>query len=73
MGELCRIIRHLGSGIAMNEFGATAAQRGATRSSLFEIACVLVRLDHVAIAVWRPKRRYQLNYVSIYDGKPRCY
>jgi hypothetical protein len=30
----------------MNEFGATAAQRGATRLSLLEIARVLVRLDH---------------------------
>ena len=32
----------------MNEFGATAAQRGATRLSLFELARVLVRFDHVA-------------------------
>jgi hypothetical protein len=31
----------------MNEFGATAAQRGALRLSLFEIAGVLVRFNHV--------------------------
>src|SRR5690242_17453840 len=50
-GELCRIVRYLGTGIAMNEFGATAAQRGATRLSLFELALVLVRLDHVACRI----------------------
>jgi hypothetical protein len=35
----------------MNEFGATAAQRGATRLSLFEIAFVIVRLDQIASVI----------------------
>ena len=47
--RLCRIIRHLGREIAMNEFGATAAQRGARNAlPLFEIARVLLRFNHIA-------------------------
>jgi hypothetical protein len=38
----------------MNEFGATAAQRGATCLSLFEIGRVLVRFDHVARFIVNP-------------------
>jgi hypothetical protein len=54
---LCRIIRDLGSGIHRN--------RDRRTSRLFEIARVLVRVDHIAIAVWRPKRHYQLNCADI--------
>ena len=40
LGGLCRIIRHLGSGIQRNG--------DKRRSALIELARVLVRFDHVA-------------------------
>jgi hypothetical protein len=44
MGELCRIVRHLGSGIIWGIHDKRALP-------LFEIARVLVRFDHVASVI----------------------
>jgi hypothetical protein len=47
--QLCRIIRHLGSGILRSG--------DKRRSPLFEIALVLVRFDHVASFIVNANRR----------------
>jgi hypothetical protein len=48
MEKLCRIIRHLGSGIQRNS--------DKRRSPLFEITRMLVRLDHIARFIVNPNR-----------------
>ena len=64
MGELCRIVRHLGSGIRLGVSpeprqrvpARSAAIYGAARSlrCLFEIALVFVRFDHLARFIVNP-------------------